>query len=153
MWSSPPPPPHNQKKAYPNPPEGRELYYGKTLNRSSPSLWENRSGLLLCAPEYPPLRKGRLGGDDILNCMTNLCHVVIPSSASPFQGEDTSLSFPEPLLARSRYAASPQQLKNYSVTMSLKISSKTAGNLQQRKNYSVTLLCCFPNNWTLFIFI
>ncbi|WP_143049161.1 hypothetical protein [Prevotella sp. kh1p2] len=71
--------------------------------------------------------------------MTNLCHVVIPSSASPFQGEDTSLSSCEPLLARSRYAASPQQLKNYSVTMSLKISSKTAANLQQRKNYSVTL--------------
>jgi hypothetical protein len=36
------------------------------------------------------------------------------------------------LLARFCYAVSLQQQKKYSVTLSLKISSKTAASLQQR---------------------
>ena len=39
---------------------------------------------------YPPLRKGRLGGDDLPCFFAYSCYLVIPSSASPFQGEDTS---------------------------------------------------------------
>ncbi|WP_218140603.1 hypothetical protein, partial [Prevotella sp. kh1p2] len=58
------------------------------------------------AAVVPPLRKGRLGGDDILSSIANVCHMVIPSSASPFQGEDTSLSLRKPLLCYSYKQAS-----------------------------------------------
>ncbi|WP_177166283.1 hypothetical protein [Prevotella sp. kh1p2] len=91
------------------------------------------------ATAFPPLRKGRLGGDDTLSCMDNLCCQVIPSSASPFQGEDTSLSFCKSLLAYFCNQASPQQQKKYAITLSSNTSSHPAGNIKQRKNYAVTL--------------
>ena len=55
--------------------------------------------------------------------MLSVLPFIIPSSASPFQGEDTSLLSYKALLIRFHNAASIQQPKKYYVTLSLKNSS------------------------------